>query len=201
MMVEPEGTSARGRLKELIFETGAFDQKEEKFRLASGRLSNFYFDLKRLGGHPEGLHMAARALYEHIRAIPNIQSVGGLESGSISLASAVSLLSYLNRSDDPRPISSFYVRKIPKKYGTKKRIEGNPGHIIVVVDDVITSGKSALQAVDAMKKEKHECVSLMCIVFRGSDEDRKRIEAEIKFEPLFLESDFTSSRITRSNSI
>lgn len=180
------------RLEELILETKAFRYSPEKpFQLASGRISPFYFDLKKLNGHPEGLNTVAKVFYHMIKQMKGVTSVGGLESGSISIASAISQLSFLeNKKDSTNPlISSFYVRKEAKKYGSGQQIEGIIQSPIVVVDDVITSGDSAIKAVNVVKNKDFKCECLISIVFRGIPENEEKIKKVSEFEYLFTETE------------
>ena len=125
----------RSRLADLI-EKHAISYSNEPFTLASGAKSNFYFDLRQVSGDAEGITAIARLLYNMITEIGGIKSVGGLESGSISLAAAISQYSYTKNPSSP--LTSFYVRK--QSHGAKKRIEGRPQSPVAIVDDVITSG-------------------------------------------------------------
>ncbi len=176
-----------GKLFDLIIDTGAFQYNEKQpFHLTSGKTSPYYFDLKLLNGHPEGINAVAKVFYHYIREMPGVQAVGGLESGSISIATAISQLSYFEHKVDPlNPlITSFFVRKSAKKHGTMKLIEGSITSPVVIIDDVITSGMSAIAAVRAVQ-ERCECKSLMSIVFRGTEEDHKNIEKECKLRYIF----------------
>ena len=109
----------RSRLADLI-EKHAISYSNEPFTLASGAKSNFYFDLRQVSGDAEGITAIARLLYNMITEIGGIKSVGGLESGSISLAAAISQYSYTKNPSSP--LTSFYVRKQAKSHGAKKRI-------------------------------------------------------------------------------
>lgn len=178
------------RLVGLLTETDAFKYSPDKpFQLAAGGTSEYYFDLRLLNGHPEGINTVARVLYGRIRKL-GARSVGGLEAGSIPIATAISQLSWLeNQRDQSNPlVDSFYVRKKPKEHGTQKMIEGRISSPVVVIDDVITSGKSAMMAVDAVRTAGHNCICLLSIVFRGTAKDRKRIEAHGAFEYVFSAS-------------
>ena len=187
--------AGRKRLAELVRSTGAFKHSEEGFKLASGKISKHYFDLRLLSGDPRGLHMAARVMYDLIKTIPGVKSVGGLESGSIPLAAAISHLSYIEHVRDPTnpPLTSFFVRKATKKHGTKKIIEGNVASPAVVVDDVITTGMSAIRAIDVIRKEGYKCARLICIIFRGSSNDSKNIRKKAQLQSIFKESDFVKT--------
>lgn len=189
------------RLEKLILETGAFQYSPDKpFQLASGRLSDYYFDLKKLHGHPEGINIVAKVLYYKIKEMKDVTSVGGLEYGSISIATAISQLSYLEHEKDSKNpiISSFFVRKQAKEHGSQNQIEGILNSPVVVIDDVITSGDSAIQVVKAVKEKKYGCKCLLSVVFRGSDEQKENIKKVCEFEYIFTEKElvekFTKNR-------
>lgn len=196
-----------GYKKELVAlmqKTGAAQfSLNKEFKLASGAMSDHYFDLRLLCGDPDGIGVVAKALYGMIRQLystdnhtrpPNTgmpKSVGGLESGSISIAAAISHLSgqlcqTRQKHDTAMPaLSSFFVRKHRKEHGTQKMIEGVINDTAVVVDDVITSGGSALRAVGAVRDAGFTCDYLLCIVFRGSNEQKKEIDDMVNMRYLF----------------
>ncbi len=179
-------------LFDLLVKTKAFQYSPDKpFQLASGATSEYYFDLKLLNGHPEGINAVAKVFYHYIKQMPDVKSVGGLESGSISIATAISQLSYFeNEKDSSNPlITSFFVRKAPKLHGTQKLIEGIITSPVVIIDDVITSGMSAISAVNAAK-DKFECKCLMSIIFRGTEQHRKEIEKDVKLKYIFHKDQF-----------
>lgn len=179
------------KLRHLIESTKAFEYHEVPITLAYGKPSHYYFDFRRLTGDPEGINMTANILFDLIEKIGNVQSVGGMESGAIPISTAISHLS-LTRSPN-NPIRSFYVRKERKKHGLKNIVEGCIKSPCVVVDDVITTGESAIKAIKTIRDEGQQVAYLIAIVFRGTDEDRKRIETEnrIKFYYIFKGSEFT----------
>ncbi len=183
----------RQRLAELLVKTKAFQYSPDKpFKLASGAESKFYFDLRLLNGDPEGINAVARVFYRYIKEIPGVRAAGGLESGSIPIATAVSQLSYLEHQRDPSNplIASFYVRKAPKTHGTRKMIEGRITSPVVIIDDVITSGMSAMTAIRQVREHGYECRALMSLLFRGTEEHRQNIERECKLEYVFHEDEF-----------
>ncbi len=192
--LSPEFEADRQKLAELLVKTRAFQYSPDRpFKLASGAQSRFYFDLRLLNGDPEGINAVARIFYRRIRGIPDVRAVGGLESGSISIATAVSQLSYLEHQKDSKNplITSFYVRKEPKAHGMQKMIEGVITSPVVIIDDVITSGASAITAVHQVQKQGYECVSLMSLLFRGTEEQRQDIEKECRLEYIFHKDEFT----------
>ncbi len=198
MMLEKSNDDIK-RLHDLLKSTGALQYSDDTpFKLASGATSNYYFDLRLLNGDPEGIYMVAKILYDYITThMPKTRSVGGLESGSISIATAISQQSYYRHTmDDTNPlITSFFVRKSTKEHGTKKRVEGKITAPAIIVDDVITSGRSAISAAHVIKeemKDSHSCLCLMSIIFRGTDAQRKSIEKEIPLYCVFDSSDASS---------
>jgi orotate phosphoribosyltransferase len=135
------------------------------FTLASGAHSTYYIDARPSTMSAEGLHLIGRLGLAAIRArgwAPS--SVGGLTMGADPVAYAVALAS---RSAGPG-IDAFSVRKEAKGHGTKRRVEGNfhPGDPVVVIEDVITSGGSALQAIAAVQEEGGRVVGVLAVVDR-----------------------------------
>ena len=173
----------------------ALSYSDEPVLLASGGRSRLYFDLRRLTGDPRGLAETARAVYEAIGRIGGVRSVGGIESGSIPISAAVSLYSELavaRGGGGGGGLPSFYVRKRPKEHGLARWVEGAPASPAVLVEDVVTSGQSALKALRVLAGEGIEAGHLIAVVYRGTPEAKARLEAEngIRLESLFYESDF-----------
>ena len=123
-----------------------------KFRLASGRESELYFNLKPTMMSPKGALLSARALLARIWP-ENPDYVGGLEMGAVPVIAALAALGEM----EGRPVKAFFVRKQPKGHGTMDMIEGlAPNETlrnarVVVIDDVATSGGSILKAADAVR--------------------------------------------------
>lgn len=123
-----------------------------KFRLASGRESELYFNLKPTMMSPKGALLSARALLARIWP-ENVDYVGGLEMGAVPVIAALAAMSQA----EGRPVKTFFVRKQPKGHGTMDMIEGlAPNEIlanarVLIIDDVATSGGSILKAVDVAR--------------------------------------------------
>ena len=180
----------------LLHKTGAARLSAKKeFRLASGAMSDHYFDLRLLCGDPDGIGMVSAAMYDMIRQKKH-GSVGGIESGSISIATAISHLSgQLSKHDASAPrLPSFFVRKGRKGHGTQKMIEGVIKSPAIVVEDVVTSGGSAIRAVREVRDAGYACDTLLCVVFRGSAEQQAEIESMVKLQYL-LRSDHILERL------
>ncbi len=136
------------------------------FQLASGQRSPYYIDARKTTMSARGQLLVGRMGLAAIRAAGwNPRSVGGLTLGADPVAYAISRAS----SEAPPEIEAFSVRKAAKEHGTGRRIEGNfePGNRVVVVEDVITTGGSTLQAIEAVRTEGGEVLGVVAVVDRG----------------------------------
>ncbi|GAB5047323.1 orotate phosphoribosyltransferase [Thermodesulfovibrio sp. TK110] len=137
------------KLIKLIYEKAFKYSETPIFQLTSGRLSNYYFNCKAVTLSPEGMYLIGNIIYNMISSL-NIKGIGGLTLGADPIASAVAYTSYLRNN----PVEAFVVRKKAKEHGTMQWIEGNikEGDSVVVVDDVITTGSSTIQAITRLKE-------------------------------------------------
>lgn len=154
------------------------------FVLASGRTSDYYLDCRRTTLHPEGAHLVGRLVLDAVRRRGwDASAVGGLTLGADPVATSVALVSHLEGT----PMRAFLVRKETKSHGTGQRIEGAPpaGSRVVIVEDVVTSGGSALQALAAAREGGLVPVGVVAIVDR-EEGGRAAIEAAgLELECLF----------------
>jgi orotate phosphoribosyltransferase len=135
------------------------------FILASGERSSFYIDARRTTMAAEGLELIGRLGLRAIRAAGwRPAAIGGLTLGADPVSYAVAMAS---RQSGPA-IEAFSVRKEPKSHGTKRRIEGNftSGDAVVVAEDVITTGGSALRAIEAVQEEGGTVLGVLAVVDR-----------------------------------
>jgi orotate phosphoribosyltransferase len=178
----------RARLLALL-RTLSFERR--KVILASGKESDFYVDCKRTTLTAEGHVLVGRLLFDRVRRIqPLVRGVGGLTLGADPIASAIALTSFLEGA----PVDSFIVRKEPKGHGTGQWIEGRKtipdGSRVVVIEDVVTTGGSALKAIERCRVEKLEPVACLALVDR-LEGGREAIEAQgVPLEALFTREDF-----------
>lgn len=164
--------AARERLVALLRERS---YRTGDFLLASGRRSSFYIDCRRTTMHAEGLQLIGALGLAAIRAEGwAADAVGGLTLGADPVAYAIAAASALA----PPALHGFTVRKAPKDHGTARRIEGcfEPGARVIVVEDVITTGASALDAVAAVRAEGGSVSGVLAVVDRGEG-GRAAIEA------------------------
>jgi orotate phosphoribosyltransferase len=153
-------TETESRLLEIL-KTKCFTLGE--FTLASGDKSRYYIDGKMGEVSSECAYLIGEVLYERTHAL-DIDAIGGLEVGAVPLTTAA-VISYHHHGGK---IEGFWVRSDAKKHGTKKKIEGNlkRGAKVVIVDDVITRGTSAAEAVDVVRERGCEIVQVLSLVDR-----------------------------------
>jgi orotate phosphoribosyltransferase len=181
--------AARGRLIEIVrkrsFSTGT------ETKLVSGRSTNFYFNMKPSMLDPEGGALIAKLMLD---ALPpgEIDLVGGLEMGAVPLVVGVAVSSQAMG----RPLRAVFVRKQAKDHGARQLIEGlAPGESvrgkrIAVLEDVTTTGGSAMKAIEALKAEGAIIARVISLVDRleGAADAFKR--AGIPFTAILTAADF-----------
>ena len=153
----------KDRLIELIIEKAFKYSEEPVFKLVSGRMSNYYFNCKAVTLYPEGMYLIGNLIFDLIKDL-DIKGIGGLTLGADPVAFAVAYTSYLKE----KPIEAFVVRKTPKSHGTMQWIEGNikSGDRVVIVDDVITTGKSTIEAITRANEAGLEIVKVIALIDR-----------------------------------
>jgi orotate phosphoribosyltransferase len=141
------------------------------FTLASGAKSDFYVDCRVTTMDAVGARLIGELGWDLIRRVAaergmTVDAVGGLTMGADPVALAVAIAS--GREGAGGPLHAFAVRKTAKAHGLGRQIEGNfaAGHSVVVVDDVITTGGSTLQAIEAVEKEGGTVAFVMALVDR-----------------------------------
>jgi orotate phosphoribosyltransferase len=161
--------------------------QDRDFVLASGRSSNFFFDMKKTMFDPEGASLLADLLFDAIKA-EDVDYIGGLETGAIPIVAALCA-----RSWPEKPIRGFFVRKAVKGHGTDQRIDGllERGARVILFEDVTTTGSSAMQAVNQASQFECTIVKVMSVVDRLEGAAANFRAAGIKFEALFTWRDFS----------
>lgn len=151
------------RLIQMIYERAFKYSEEPVFRLVSGRMSNYYFNCKMVTLNPEGMYLIGNIIFEMLKDL-KVNGIGGLTLGADPIADAVAYTSYLKG----KPIEAFVVRKNAKSHGTMQWIEGNvkAGDNVVIVDDVITTGKSTIEAITRAKEAGLKIVKVIALVDR-----------------------------------
>ncbi|MCX5754502.1 MAG: orotate phosphoribosyltransferase [Gemmatimonadetes bacterium] len=135
------------------------------FTLASGRQSSVYIDARLTTMSPDGLATVGPLALERIRTAGlSPDSVGGLTLGADPVSYAIAYAS----AQTGAPIRAFTVRKEAKAHGTGKLIEGPfvSGDRVVIIEDVITTGGSALRAVAAVREAGGTVIGILAVVDR-----------------------------------
>ncbi len=140
--------------------------KRGQFTLASGKQSNFYIDARLTTMSPDGLAIIGRLALSALRETGwNVDAVGGLTLGADPISYAIS---YASAASD-HPLRAFTVRKESKAHGTGKLLEGpfREGDRVAVIEDVITTGGSALRAIEAVRSANGSVAGVLALVDRG----------------------------------
>ena len=174
----------RGRLRQLIRELSF---TKGQFKLASGRTSNYFFNLKPTMLHPEGINLLADAILEKLKGL-EADYIGGLAMGAVPIVVAVVMKS--QASD--RPLKGFWVRKEVKDHGIVKAVDGDlaDGAKVVIVEDVTTTGGSAMKAVEEAKKKHCEIRTVITVIDRLEGAKENLAKQGIELISLFTTEDF-----------
>lgn len=174
------------RLRTILQEQAVL--RGDGIRLASGRTSSLYFDVKRPMFEPEAASLIAAAVLDLLAEEPP-DAIGGMAMGAVPLISAVCALSWPRR-----PIPGFFVRKDLKEHGTQQRIEGcfEAGMRAVLLEDVVTTGGSTLTAAEAVREGGGIVNRAIAVIDRLEGGSEKLRSAGITLEPLFTRDDFVT---------
>jgi orotate phosphoribosyltransferase len=183
-----EGMDLRDRLLRLLKEKA---YKKGKFILTSGKESDFYIDCRPVTLHPEGAYLVGKLLFAMLQSSPGkVQGVGGMTLGADPIATAVSLVSYLEGS----PIPAFLIRKEPKRHGRGLWVEGiqnlPEGTEVAVVEDVVTTGGSTIKAIERATEEGLKTARVLAIVDRDEGGRKNLKNYGYELESLFTRHDF-----------
>ena len=181
-------TNIKEKLKNLVRKKSLLSGAN--FTLASGETSQYYFNMKNTTFHPEGSLLLSDLILELLEPY-KVESIGGLEMGAVPIAAAVTCRSFQTE----QPITGFFVRKQTKGHGTKSLIEPNQpaGTKVAIIEDVTTTGASALQAVDAVEAAGCKVSVVITLVDRQEGAKEAFAGRNLPFHALFRASDFDIS--------
>jgi orotate phosphoribosyltransferase len=157
-----------------------------EFVLSSGVTSNYYIDVRKTSLHPQGLLWISKLFWEAL-VTDDITAVGGLTMGADPLVAGI----MLHSAQAGRPLDGFLVRRGAKDHGTRGQVEGNlAGHRrVAILDDVITSGESALVAAEAAESYRAQVVRILAVVDRGQGAAQIFQQRGYPFSALFTVND------------
>ncbi|MGZ4386544.1 MAG: orotate phosphoribosyltransferase [Gaiellaceae bacterium] len=159
---------------------------EGDFVLRSGKRSRYYLDKYRFETRPELLQplgeRIAEAVSEHE---PEASRLAGPELGAVALAASASIASGL---------PFLIVRKRAKEYGTSRQIEGvfEQGELICLVEDVVTSGGAAIEAIETLRAAGLQCRNAVCVVDREEGGSDALARVGVRLRPLFRAGELLS---------
>lgn len=178
-LAQMEVETLRLALLDLICQ-GAYQEGE--FVLTSGQRSTYYINGKLVTLHPQGALMLGRLMLDHLG--PQVLGVAGLTLGADPMVSAVSLVAMYGG----RQLFPLIIRKEAKGHGTKAYIEGvslPAGSVITVLEDVVTTGQSALKAVDRLQAAGYQVDQILALVDRQQGGAELYTEHDLAFKALF----------------
>ncbi|MGB3312189.1 MAG: orotate phosphoribosyltransferase [Nodosilinea sp.] len=167
-----------------LFCQGAY--QEGDFVLTSGQRSTYYINGKLVTLHPQGALMVGRLLLDLVS--PETAAVAGLTLGADPLVTAVSLVGVYG----DRTLFPLIIRKEAKGHGTRAYIEGitlPPGSAVTVLEDVVTTGQSALKAVDRLQAAGYQVNQILALVDRQQGGAELYQSQNLPFKALFTIQD------------
>ena len=163
-----------------------------KFKLSSGKISDYYIDCRKVTLSSKGVYLSALLILDIIKN-KKIDAVGGPTIGADPIVGAVCVLSLIKNN---RPIKAFLVRKSAKSHGFKRQIEGpklKKGSSVVVVDDVATTGGSLIDTISCLRNKGIKVKSVITLVDRNEGAREKLKKAKCSFISIFNIEEFKKS--------
>jgi orotate phosphoribosyltransferase len=160
-----------------------------EFELSHGGTSEYYVDKYRFETDPDALELVAEAFADRLDGAgghPSEEKLAGVALGAVPLAAATSIVA-------GRPY--VVVRKATKEYGTGNRIEGHleEGEDVVVLEDVATTGTSAMEAVEALREAGAVVDRVLVVVDRQEGADERLAEHDVELDALVTAEDLLAA--------
>jgi len=163
--------------------------REGEFTLSSGQTSNYYINGKQVTLHPEGGAAVGRVLLSMLPTVA--EAVAGLTLGADPMVTATSVVAVY----EGRSITPLIVRKEAKGHGTQAYIEGptlSSGASVVVLEDVVTTGQSALKAVERLRQAGYSVSQILALVDREQGGAELYKQEGLQFQAVFSIRDIQS---------
>ena len=161
---------------------------KKRVKLSSGKVSNFYIDVRKVSLSPKGVYLISKLIFNRIKK-ENITAIGGPTLGADPIVSGVCLLAHKSK----KKLKGFLIRKSPKKHGRQKMIEGqvlSSKDKVIIVDDVATSGSSLIKTIDVLKKEKVKIAFAAVVVDRQEGAAENLSKYSCPLFSIFTKKDF-----------
>jgi orotate phosphoribosyltransferase len=178
-------TKMREELLALIKREAFFKQQ---VKLSSGKLSNYYIDLRRISLTSHGIYLIAHLFWDLIKN-ENVNAIGGPTLGADPIVAGVCLVAQQCKV----PLRGFIIRKTPKEHGRQQLIEGKEllsGERVVLIDDVATSGSSLVKGVEILKQARAEVIKALVVIDREEGAKENLAKVNCPLLSLFTKSDF-----------
>ncbi|MDB4676688.1 orotate phosphoribosyltransferase [bacterium] len=136
-----------------------------QFTLASGKQASYYLDCRKITLHPKGANLIAEGMLDVMQQLGELpEAVGGMAIGADPITASIVTIA----GQQDLPLKGFMVRKEPKDHGTGQQVEGpvEPGQKVIIVEDVITSGGSAIKAVEVAREYGLQVDHVIAIIDR-----------------------------------
>ena len=182
---DPERAKQRQELQRLINDLAVV---RGKVTLSSGKIADYYIDLRRVTLHHRGAPLVGAVMLAHLENLAILpEAIGGLTLGADPIATAV-LHAAAAQNDQ---IDAFVVRKAAKAHGMQKQIEGPDikGRRVVIVEDTTTTGSSPLAAIQAAREADAEVLAVATIVDRDTGAREVIEKAGVPYYPIFSLTD------------
>lgn len=184
-----ENSLIKEKLKKIILKDAFF---KKRVVLASGKISNYYVDVRRVSLSSEGIWLISQLVWQIIKN-DKVTAFGGPTLGADPIVGGVCMLA----AQEGKGLKGFLVRKEPKKHGRQNLIEGKEltsKDRVVIVDDTATSGGSLIKTIEALKNDDIKVVKAIVVVDReeGAQENLGKLNCP-------LVSLFTKTELLRSS--
>ncbi|MFC1549247.1 orotate phosphoribosyltransferase [Nitrospirota bacterium] len=179
----------RDELIELVRGRSFLTSDEPVFKLASGKMSNVYFDLRLTTLSPEGQYLIGELLFQKLKDMGlEPHAAGGLTMGADPVACALSYTSFIKG----KPIEAIVIRKEPKDHGRGLQIEGkfDKGDSLVIVDDVLTTGGSTIKALNIAREAGLNVLAAIVVLDRCEQNGKQNVEQHCPLYSLLTVNDF-----------
>jgi orotate phosphoribosyltransferase len=161
-----------------------------KFILSSGKESDFYLDARLVTLSAAGAYLTARMMLDMISK-DQPDAIGGPTLGADPMVGAIACLSH----QAGRPINTFIIRKQPKAHGKQRQVEGpglKEGSSVVIIDDVATTGKAFVEAIEVLQKMNIKIKKAICVIDRGEGASEALAGYKVPLQSIFTISEFLS---------